>query len=164
MPGPQPGDETGRQAIHFPTYIQPILDKYCVKCHGEEDPEADLDLRGIPTELYSLSWESLIERRAAPTYREASDWDGTPYSPPKSIGSYKSRLIRALREGEQHEDLKLPQWAFVRIATWVDASGVFYGSYWGRRHIEYKDHPFFRPAPTFEEAISTVCSVPVEER
>lgn len=164
MPGPQPGDKTGQQAIHFPAYIQPILDEYCVKCHGEKEPKGNLDLRGIPTRLHSRSWENLIRRRAAPTYRENSDWDGTPYSPPKSIGSHKSRLIKALREGKQHKDLKLPQWAFVRIATWVDASGVYYGSYWGRRDIEYKDHPFFRPNPTFEEAISPVCKVPVEER
>ena len=164
IPGPQPGDTSGQQAIHFPTYIQPVLDAYCVKCHGEKEPKGNLDLRGILTTLYSRSWENLIERGAAPTYREASDWDGTPYSPPKSIGSYKSRLIKALREGKQHKDLDLPKWAFVRIATWVDASGVHYGSYWGRRHIEYKDHPFFRPAPTFEEAISRTCNIPVEER
>jgi len=43
-------------------------------------------------------------------------------------------------------------------------SGMHYGSYWSRRHIEYKDHPFFRPDPTFEEGISTLCEVPVEER
>jgi len=164
MPGPQPGDKTGKQAIHFPAYIQPILDKYCVKCHGEKKPKGKLDLRGIPTTHHSRSWENLIRRRAAPTYRENSDWDGTPYSPPKSIGSYKSRLIKALREGKQHKDLKLPRWAFVRIATWVDASGVYYGSYWGRRHIEYKDHPNFRPVPTFEEAISTKCPLPVKDR
>ncbi len=59
----------------------------------------------------------------------------TPYSPPENIGSCKSKLIKALREGKQHKDLNLPHWAFVRIANWVDASGVYYGSYRGRRDI-----------------------------
>ena len=69
-----------------------------------------------------------------------------------------------MRGGKQHNNLDLPRWAFVRLATWVDASGVYYGSYWGRRHIEYEDHPFFRPDPSFEEAISTKCNVPVGKR
>jgi hypothetical protein len=164
MPGPQPGDKTGKQVIHFPSYVQPVLDQHCVKCHGARNPKGKLKLTDELTTFHSLSYENLMRRGAAPTYAENSDWDGTPYSPPKSIGSYKSRLIKALREGKQHKELNLPQSAFVRLVTWVDASGVYYGSYWGRRHIKYKDHPFFRPVPTFEEAISTQCPVPVGDR
>jgi len=162
LPGPQPGDTTGRQVLHFPSYVQPVLDKFCVKCHGGAKPKAGLDLTHQLTTHFSRSYERLL--RMVPTYAEASDWDGSPYAPPKSIGSHRSRLIRALREGKGHTELELPQWAFVRFATWVDASGVYYGSYWGRRHIRFKGHPFFRPVPTFAEAISPTCSVPVENR
>jgi len=98
------------------------------------------------------------------TYREASDWEGTPYAPPKTIGSHASGLIKALREGEQHKDLNLPIEDFARLATWVDASGVYYGSYWGRRLLEYRNHPNFRPVPTFSEALSTVNPLPVDKR
>jgi len=164
MPGPQPGDETGRQVMHYPTYVQPVLDRYCVSCHGADDPAGDLDQTGELTRLFNRSYENLMEYGAVPTFREASDWEGTPYSPPKTIGSFRSPLIASLREDEAHRDIELPRAAFVRLATWVDASGVYYGSYWGRRNLEYRDHPFFRPDPTFEEAISTVCPVPVEER
>ena len=52
----------------------------------------------------------------------------------------------------------------MRLATWIDASGVYYGFYWGRRHIEFKDHPNFRPTATFEQAISTVCPTPMDRR
>lgn len=164
LPGPQPGDTTGRQVLHFPSYVQPVLDRYCVACHGDDIREADLDLRGTPTDLFSVSWENLVERGSAPTYAEASDWDGIAYAPPKSIGSYRSPLIRTLRKTAVHRDLGLPPEAFVRLSTWVDASGVFYGSYWGRRHLDHRDHPFFRPTPTFEEALSTTCPVPLTER
>jgi hypothetical protein len=164
MPGPQPGDRSGQQVIHFPSYVQPVLDRHCVRCHGREHPEADLDLSGTLTDLFSVSYESILDRDLITTYREASDWEGTPYAPPKTIGSHASRLIRALREGEQHRDLDLPQTDFVRLATWVDASGVYYGSYWGRRRLVYRDHPNFRPVPSFDEAISTVCPLPVEQR
>ncbi|MHC4521624.1 MAG: HzsA-related protein, partial [Planctomycetota bacterium] len=164
MPGPQPGDATGQQVIHFPSYVQPVLDRHCIKCHGGEDPSDELDLTGTLTERFSRSYENIMERDLIETYREMSDWEGTPYSPPKTIGSHASRLITVLREGEQHEDLDLPIEDFARLATWVDASGVYYGSYWGRRRLEYRGHPNFRPVPTFSEALSTVCPLPVDKR
>jgi len=163
MPGPQPGDKTGRQVIHFPSYIQPILDKHCISCHTGEKSKGTFDLRGTSDGLYTVSWHSLHEKECVPTYAENSDWEGTAYAPPKSIGSHRSRLFRALRE-KQHADLKLTKAEKVRLATWIDASGVFYGSYWGRRHERFKDHKNFRPVPTFEEAISTVCPTPEAER
>ena len=164
MPGPQPGDKTGKRAIHYPSYVQPVLEKYCVECHGDNAPEADLNLTGELTRLFSVSYENLIRRGAAPNYREGSDWEGSFYAPPKSIGSHKSKLLGALRGGKGHKDLKLPKAALARLATWIDAGGQYYGSWWGRKHIEYKDHPFFRPVPTFEEAIGNTCPVPMEKR
>lgn len=163
MPGPQPGDATGKQVIHFPSYIQPILDRHCIKCHTGKGSKGKFDLRGTPDGLFSVSWENLKHRGAAPTYEESSDWNGTEYAPPKSIGSHKSSLFRALRK-KQHRDVKLSKAERVRLATWIDASGVFYGSYWGRRHEQHKGHPNFRPVPTFEEAISTACPTPMEKR
>ena len=38
------------------------------------------------------------------------------------------------------------------IVTWVDGNAPYYGSYFGRRNIKYRDHPNFRPIPTFESA------------
>ena len=31
------GDTTGQQVIHFPSYVQPVLDKHCIGCHNEYD-------------------------------------------------------------------------------------------------------------------------------
>jgi hypothetical protein len=164
MPGPQPGDTTGQQVIHFPSYVQPVLDRHCVTCHGGSEPEGGFDLTGAMTDRFSRSYENIMKRGLLKTYREASDWGGSPYAPPKTIGSHASRFIMALREGKQHKDLNLPLEDFARLATWVDASGVYYGSYWGRRRLKYRNHPNFRPIPTFTEALSTVCSLPVDQR
>ena len=106
----------------------------------------------------------MMERGIVKTNREASEWGGRPYDPHKIIGSNASRFITVLREGEQHKDLDLPLVDLARLATWVEASGVYYGSYWGRRRLEYKDHPNFRPVPTFAQALSTVCPLPVDQR
>lgn len=35
------------QFSHFETEIRPIFVEHCVSCHGEDDPEAELDLRSI---------------------------------------------------------------------------------------------------------------------
>ncbi|MCP4450760.1 MAG: hypothetical protein GY809_04820, partial [Planctomycetes bacterium] len=164
MPGPQPGDQTGQQVMHFPSYVQPVLDRHCIACHSGDESKGGLDLTGTMTDRFSRSYENIMKRKLVKTFREASDWDGSPYSPPKTIGSHASGLITALREGKQHEDLDLPIEDFARLATWVDASGVYYGSYWGRRRLKYRDHPNFRPVPTFAEALSTVCPLPVDQR
>ena len=57
-----------------------------------------------------------------------------------------------------------PLFDFVKLATWVDANVQYYGTYYGRKNIRYKDHPNFRPVPTFEQAISTTCWLPVKDR
>ena len=66
--------------------------------------------------------------------------------PPYTLGSHASRLIELIREG--HEDSRLTREEFITLVTWVDANAPYYGSYYGRRNIKYKDHPDFRPIPT----------------
>ena len=84
------------------------------------------------------------------------------YMPPKSIGSHTSRLVKMIREG--HEDVKLSREEFVRLVTWIDSNGQYYGSYYGRRNLKYRDHPNFRPDYTHAQAISANSPLPEEER
>ena len=58
--------------------------------------------------------------------------------------------------------LSLPE--MVRLTTWVDSNGQFYGSYYGRRNLRYRDHPNFRPEPTFAEAIAAAPPLPEDKR
>ena len=58
-----------------------------------------------------------------------------------------------LREG--HYEVKLTPAEMVRLVTWVDANGPYYGSYFGRRNLMYRDLPDFRPTPTLETASGT---------
>jgi hypothetical protein len=50
------------------------------------------------------------------------------------------------------------------VTTWIESNGQYYGSYWGRRNLQYKEHPNFRPAPTFAVATSMVSPVPEDKR
>ena len=70
--------------------------------------------------------------------------------PPYSLGAHASKLIRLLREG--HSGVKLTKVELIRLATWADANAPYYGSYFGRRNIMYRDHPDFRPIPTLLSA------------
>jgi hypothetical protein len=50
----------------------------------------------------------------------------------------------------------------IKLTTWVDANAQYYGSWYGRRSLEYKDHPDFRQVPTFAEAVSM--QAPLKEK
>jgi hypothetical protein len=153
MPQPQPGDAQAARILQYPSDVQPVLDKYCVQCHGSKAPAGGCNLTGELTTSFSRSYESLL--RFVPTYREASDFEGSAYTPAKTIGSYVSRLTERLMEGCTGAQ-PLPVEARLKITTWIDASGVYYGSYWGRLDLAHREHPNFRPTPTFEQTISTV--------
>jgi hypothetical protein len=151
-PAPQPGDITAARVIHYPTDVQPVLDKHCIKCHSGKTPEGRLNLTGELTEVFCRSYQNILRRDLVVTLDEGSDFEGTEPVPPKTVGSHASKLITTLREG--HEDVKLSREEMIKLTTWVDANAQYYGSWYGRQHIEYKDRPDFRPVPTFAEAIS----------
>ena len=194
-PGPQIGETTGGRALHYPTDVQPVLDKHCVKCHSGDKPKAGLDLSGEMTALFSRSYESLIpERRGGrgrprnlcdlvgPTIGENHPKTGNVhYMPARSFGSHASVLVAihskgkvklanpehakmAARLAEKHKKINLTPAELLKITNWVDTNGQFYGSWWGRRHVQYKDHPNFRPVPTLAVGRSYTSPIPEDQR
>ena len=103
------------------------------------------------------------------------------YMPAKSFGSHTSILVsmlapdkvklentedaaRAAELAEEHKDLKLNKEELLKITNWVDTNAQFYGMYWGRKNLKYKDHPNYRPVPTFERASTMHSLIPENER
>ncbi len=129
--------------------------------------------QGRPRNLYDL---------VGPTIGENHPKTGNVhYLPSRSLGSHNSVLVSLLTKGkvlpqdtdlvprakalaEVHKDINMTVADCVRITNWVDTNGQYYGSYWGRRNLRYKDHPNFRPQPTFEAAISMTSPIPETER
>ena len=146
---PQPGDTAAHRPLYYPTDVQPILDRHCVSCHGGKKTEGKLDLTGKLTTLFSLSYENLLKKNFVQVFHEnqPKTGDAAPI-PPYTLGSHASPLIKLLREG--HEDAKLSREEFIRLVTWIDANSPYYGSYFGRRNLKYKDHPDFRTLPTVD--------------
>jgi hypothetical protein len=157
-PCPQPG-ETAPRPIHYPTDVQPILDRHCVACHNPKKAEGGIDLSGEMTELFCRSYETMIHKDlvgyiqefVGPKPEGADAMGYAPAVPPYTYGSHKSKLIALVRAG--HYDVKLPREDFVRLATWVDANAPYYGSYFGRRNLAHRERPDFRPVPTLESAL-----------
>jgi hypothetical protein len=181
VPGPQPGEKDGGRPLDYAMDVQPVWDRHCLKCHGGDKPKGDLNLCGTQTAQFNVSYESLVpERRKGnfdrnvlgPVIGENHPKTGNvEYLPAKSLGSHASVLVAMLAPGmvqladpkqaeranklaEVHKDLRLSLAERVKITTWVDTNCQYYGSYWGRRNLEYADHPDFRPVPTFEQARS----------
>ena len=161
-PAAQPGDVTAARVLHYPTDVQPVLDKNCISCHSGEQPAARLDLTGEMTDTFTRSYESILEHNLVVTFDEGSDFEGTEPVPPRTVGSHASKLIQKLLAG--HNDVQLSREEMIKLTTWVDANAQYYGSWYGRRNLDYKDHQYFRPTPTFAEAISTKDPVALEDR
>ncbi|MCY3023162.1 MAG: hypothetical protein NTW87_29650 [Planctomycetota bacterium] len=149
-PVAQPGEVVPRP-MHYPTDVQPLLDKHCVACHSAGKPNG-IDLSGTLTELFCVSYENLVKKRWAGNVIDEIGISGTggkhaniASTDPLVYGSHTSKLVALLRKG--HYDAKLSQEEFIRLVTWIDANAPYYGTWEGRRNIRYKDLPDFRPAP-----------------
>ncbi|MDP6719130.1 MAG: hypothetical protein QGF59_10800, partial [Pirellulaceae bacterium] len=120
--------------------------RHCVACHAGDKIEGDLDLSGELTTLFNRSYENIIRRNLVQKIDELVPKTGNvPYVPPLTLGSHRSKLIDILQEG--HYDVRLPKADFVKLVTWIDANSPYYGTYFGRRNLKYRDHPDFRSAP-----------------
>jgi hypothetical protein len=155
-PIPQPG-ETVPRPIHYVTDVQPVLDKHCVSCHSGPKPKAGLDFSAELTTFFNKSYESIMRNKLVGYITEFYGPKGSQEQftnvvplPPKALGSHASKFIAVIRSG--HNKVKLSQEEIVKLITWADANGPYYGTYFGRRNLKYKDLPDFRPVPTLDSA------------
>lgn len=141
---PQPGDH-GPRTIHYPRDVQTVLDKHCVACHGGASPKGNLDLTGEPTELFTRSYENLINRKLINNIDVDPRSAYIPAEPPLSFGSHRSKLAERIQSPPCRANLTEEE--FVRIITWIDANAPFYGLYEGKRNVRWKGQPDYRPDP-----------------
>ena len=181
-PGPQPGEARGQRPLLYPSDVQPLFDRHCVTCHGGGEKLAGgLDLRGTPTQKFSVSYESLVPERRKEFHDRGllgvvvgenhPKTGNVEYLPAYSLGARTSVLAAMLSRGrikladpaqqarvetlaKKHADVaaKVTAEEFLRLANWIDTNCQYYGSYWGRRDLSHKDATNFRRVPTFEEA------------
>ena len=79
----------------FPRDIQPILDKHCLECHNADRRDGHVDLCGDKTEMYTISYETIIYGRLIHDNRNEAKSNDVPYS----YGSARSRLLEFFQGG-----------------------------------------------------------------
>jgi hypothetical protein len=126
----------GSYPISFPRLVQPVLDRHCVKCHGQQanDPP---DLRRGEWREDKFCWYRSYRnlRPFAFHYGAPRDdrrknqydrWQPARTVPGK-FGARASRLLSLLDNG--HHDVKLSPDELRRIIVWLDANSDFFGAY-----------------------------------
>lgn len=181
----QPGESTGKIVLSYPDIIQPIWDKHCISCHGSNGP-GDLNLKGTETTHFNASYDALLSRTARAgsdnnllgllidelgtdtKYREAHTLFGNQSVLLKMLGLdvwnlTPSQDIRAAALASSCSP-KLTATEKAKVARWVDTNCQYYGSYWGRRNIQFRNHPNYRIDVTFDQVIAPTSPTAEEER
>lgn len=181
VPAPQPGETNGKRPLDYRADVQPIWNRHCVECHGPKKNEGRLDLSDTPTRLFCVSYENLVPDPISKNgkdfeligriIRENYPKTGnTEYLPPRSLGSLTSPLVAMLARDDRffadpikneritrwltsHPNVRLSFEEQIQVTNWIDTNCQYYGSYFGRRHLQFQDNRDFRPASTFEDAV-----------
>jgi hypothetical protein len=145
----------------FPRYVQPILDRHCVRCHNGEQ-QVPYDLTDTPVadpwakRRWSRAYLELTHARRD-EQREPHDWRGDADHPlvnwvsaqsapsvlaPFSAGSTRSRLLPLL--AAQHAGAVLSPAELDTIAAWIDLGVPFCGDYEEAHDWNDQERDFYR--------------------
>ncbi len=125
-----PGPE-GSKPFSYPLLVQPVLDRHCVRCHNASKPEGKVVLSGEPQGQYTASYNALAPRVSfsawggkSGDFRQANS---EPLSRPDFFGLRGSPAL--MKWLTNHYEVALPAADLERVATWVDANALFYGTF-----------------------------------
>ncbi len=141
--------------LSFAKTVQPVLDRYCIGCHGLKETAGEIDLLGTidATEqnvaktfqqlLPSAAYASLT--RDGRLVKIAQYGRETWYSQPKDYFAHGGTLAELLLKG--HEGVDLDPESRRRIIDWLDLNAPFYGTY------SWNKDEWRRPNPEGEKVL-----------
>ncbi|MFV2069589.1 MAG: hypothetical protein ACC645_21705, partial [Pirellulales bacterium] len=155
--------------LSFAKTVQPILDRYCIDCHGLKETAGKIDLLGtidVTDQNVAEAYHQLLPSTAyASLTRDGSlvkvaQYGGeTWYSQPKDYFAHGGTLASMLLEGHAHVELD-PE-SRQRIIDWLDLNAPLYGTYsWNKeawRRPDRKGEKLLRAAirRRFGDALAT---------
>lgn len=109
--------------IDFPRDVQPVLDRYCLKCHDVKGKRAgNVTLNGDRGAYFSHSFFTLW------AYGQLSDGQNAfGNMPPRTIGTGASPLMQKI-DGSHHK-VKLSKRDRDTVRLWIESSCVYAGTY-----------------------------------
>jgi len=145
--------EWGVHGFSYPHIVQPVLDKHCVKCHGNEDPPAGLELTADKTDFFNVSYENLVRKgtqsegswvgggfKGGFKYSKYTSWIPTYNGQEANIleiapgrwGAKASLLAKVIDIGHPDKKgrnrIKLSSTEKARIYAWLDLNCPYYGT------------------------------------
>ena len=125
----EPGPD-GSKPLSYPLLVQPVLDKHCVACHSEREPNGGVILTGAPQGQYTVSYNALAPRVRYSAWGVPGDFrraNCEPATLPDFFGARGSPLMKLLFDNQEH--LGLSNAEIERLSTWMDANALFYGTF-----------------------------------
>ncbi len=118
----------GAGPVDFVKHVQPVLDKYCIKCHSGVDPKGGQDYSGDKTRYFNMAYDNLTERRLVHFIwllgASAKNWK------PLTTGSRVSKLAQLIESGHGKVDMDdMDDESRRRIYTWIETNVPYYGTY-----------------------------------
>ena len=140
------------EGLSFARSVQPVLDRYCIGCHGLDQTAGGMNLIGTievrPADainlLASTAYNSLVSREGLVAIARRNQ--ETDASLPRDYFSHAGRLAKMLLSGDEHHQQLDPE-SLQRIVDWLDLNAQFYGDYsWNK--VEWR-----QPDPQGEQAL-----------
>ncbi len=110
-----------------PPWGTQILSSRCVGCHAFDRPANGVILTDDLTDQFCISYEELLPYLSVAISNRWDHPDDVVARPPYTYGSKVSQLTKILRSGHHGVELTNEDWE--RLATWIDANGVYYDGY-----------------------------------
>jgi hypothetical protein len=143
--------------LSFAKTVQPVLDRYCIDCHGLKDTAGKIDLLGAidaTEENIAAAFHRLLPSTAYASLtgngrlvRIAQYGGETWYSRPKDYFAHGGMLAQVLWKAHEGVDLALDPQSRQRIIDWLDLNAPFYGTY------SWNKDEWRRPNPEGEQAL-----------
>jgi hypothetical protein len=132
--------EWGSGGFDYVRIVQPVLDRYCIRCHDALDPPRGLDLTGDRTDFFNVSYDVLARENQGPAGSPYIRWIPTYNGheqnilkiAPKTWGARTSRLAEITASG--HPDAQgAPRFDMDpesrrRLYAWMDLNVPYYAS------------------------------------
>ncbi|MBM4047454.1 MAG: hypothetical protein FJ279_20300 [Planctomycetes bacterium] len=147
----------GSGFVDYPTMVQPILDKHCVRCHGDEDIAAGLDLSGGWTWAFNISYETLLKHNLVGFLRcNNADVKSSEILPPRTLGSGAALLADRLVSGHRGRIPNLARPERDLLMVWMDGNSNYYGT-WDYTPHATCDAPMAAKGPLLKAMQSAGC-------
>jgi hypothetical protein len=114
--------------LSFPRTVQPVLDRYCIGCHGLKDkPAHKISLIGLKEGEYTSSYLRLVGYTKTIGSKGSSHGEEKNISRPKDYYAHGGRLGPMLLAN--HQKVNLDKESFARLIDWLDLNAQCYGDY-----------------------------------